>query len=153
MKRDRSRSSFNIHVKPDTLLTTRKVGVRIDHYAVSGILRGGSGGQARRNGCAAHGRSSQPAAGTATARRFEGNRQVTQPNVCIPSICRRSKSQTAATLGQSRSQYPLISAPGLSQWKSGGTSAPRLPQAEQVKRGSISDNRTSSRHRSPLIAM
>jgi hypothetical protein len=42
---------------------------------------------------------------------------------------------------------------GLSQWKSGLMSALRLPQAEQVNFGSRSDSRTSSGHRSPLIAM
>jgi len=43
----------------------------------------------------------------------------------------------------------LARATGLSQWKSGLMSAPRLPQAEQVNFGSRSDSRTSSGHRSP----
>jgi hypothetical protein len=42
---------------------------------------------------------------------------------------------------------------GLFQLKSGLTSAPRLPQAAQTKRGSISDSRTSSGQRSAFIAM
>ena len=42
--------------------------------------------------------------------------------------------------------------PQTFQLKSGRTSAPRLPQAVQTKRGSISDSRTSSAQASPLIA-
>jgi hypothetical protein len=41
---------------------------------------------------------------------------------------------------------------GLPQLKSGRTSAPRLPQAVQVKRCSMSDSRTSSGRRSALRA-
>ena len=41
-------------------------------------------------------------------------------------------------------QYPLVRAAGLSQSKSGRTSAPRLPQAPHVKRGSISESLTAS---------
>jgi hypothetical protein len=37
--------------------------------------------------------------------------------------------------------------------KSGRTSAPRLPQALQVKRGSTSESQTSSGQLSPLIAI
>jgi hypothetical protein len=40
-----------------------------------------------------------------------------------------------------------------SQWKFGRTSAPFVPQAWQVNRGSISDSRMSSGHLSPLIAV
>ena len=49
-------------------------------------------------------------------------------------------------------QYPLVRAAGLSQSKSGRTSAPRLPQAPDVKRGSISESLTSSGHLLVLIA-
>jgi hypothetical protein len=49
-------------------------------------------------------------------------------------------------------QYPLVRAAGLSQSKSGRTSAPRLPQAADVKRGSISESLTSSGHVLALIA-
>jgi hypothetical protein len=49
-------------------------------------------------------------------------------------------------------RYPIIGTTGLFQLKSGRTSAPRLPHDEQVKRGLMSDRRTSSRHASPLIA-
>jgi hypothetical protein len=49
-------------------------------------------------------------------------------------------------------QYPLVRAAGLSQSKSGRTSAPRLPQAPHVKRGSISESLTSSGHLLALIA-
>jgi len=42
--------------------------------------------------------------------------------------------------------------PILAGGKSGRTSAPRLPHAEQMNLGSRSDSRTSSAHRSPLIA-
>jgi hypothetical protein len=49
-------------------------------------------------------------------------------------------------------QYPLVRAAGLSQSKSGRTSAPRLPQAPDVKRGSISESLTSSGHVLALIA-
>ena len=48
-------------------------------------------------------------------------------------------------------QNPLMSALGLSQSKSGLTSAPRAPHAEQMNLGSRSDSRTSSDHRSRLI--
>jgi hypothetical protein len=48
-------------------------------------------------------------------------------------------------------RYPIIGTCGLSQLKSGRTSAPRLPQALHTKRGSISDSRISSGHRSPFI--
>jgi hypothetical protein len=41
----------------------------------------------------------------------------------------------------------------ISQSKFGRTSAPFVPQTWQVNRGSISDNRTSSGHLSPLIAV
>jgi len=39
-----------------------------------------------------------------------------------------------------RDQKPLVSTLGLSQWKSGRTSAPRLPQAAQTTNGSRSDS-------------
>ena len=49
-------------------------------------------------------------------------------------------------------QYPLVRAADLSQSKSGRTSAPRLPQAPDVKRGPISESLTSSGHLLALIA-
>jgi hypothetical protein len=55
--------------------------------------------------------------------------------------------------GLSPEEHLLVSAPDLSQRKSGLTSAPRLPHAEQTNRASISDSRTSSGHWSALIAI
>jgi len=49
-------------------------------------------------------------------------------------------------------QYPRVLAAGLSQSKSGRTSAPRLPQAPHVNRESISESLTSSGHLLALIA-
>jgi hypothetical protein len=48
-------------------------------------------------------------------------------------------------------QYPRVRGPGLFQSKSGRTSAPRLPQASHIKRGSISESLTSSGHLLALI--
>jgi hypothetical protein len=50
-------------------------------------------------------------------------------------------------------QYPTVRADFLSQSKSGRTSAPRVPHAVQIKRGSRSDSRTSSAQASPLISI
>jgi hypothetical protein len=51
-------------------------------------------------------------------------------------------------IGHKRNSLPVASSP-----KCGLTSAPRRPQAWQVNRGSRSDRRTSSGHRSPVIAV
>src|ERR1700758_3136465 len=48
-------------------------------------------------------------------------------------------------------RYPIAGTGFLFQLKSGLTSAPRLPQAVQVKCGSMSDNRASSGQLSPLM--
>jgi hypothetical protein len=50
-------------------------------------------------------------------------------------------------------RYPIIGTTGLFQLKSGRTSAPRLPQGEEMKRASTSVSRTSSGQWSPLIAV
>ncbi len=49
-------------------------------------------------------------------------------------------------------RYPIAGTVGVFQSKCGRTSAPRLPQAWQIKCDSRSDNRTSSDHQSALNA-
>ena len=98
--------------------------------------------------------------------RKPGNRSQANVRVAIPDQIKQKHNEDGEYYGDGEiaedfpanfvavlsGQYPLVRAVGLSRSKSGRTSAPRLPQAPDVKRGSISESLTSTGHLLALIA-
>jgi urease accessory protein len=98
----------------------------------------------------------------ADARRMRGERPFVMTNLKKSQGLDRASSASSKRKADSSPALPsggrwpspiAHHGPRLFQLKSGLTSAPRLPQARQTNRGSISDSRRSSGQGSPLTAI
>jgi hypothetical protein len=76
---------------------------------------------------------------------------LTGPDGEHATYCVAAQSRSlSARSGLEHHRYPIIAVAVLFQLKSGRTSAPRLPHALQMKRGSMSDSRMSSGQGAPM---